>query len=66
MSDEQFKALRNDIAFYACLICSVVVNLGEHKWFAWVWLGLALIIQVFGKIRYKRSTAAGEQTKEGK
>lgn len=50
MTDLQLFTLRNDIALYAVMTCSVA----SRDWMSGVWLVLALIILVLGKIGRKR------------
>lgn len=57
MTDIQLFTLRNDIAYYACLICSVA----SHDWMSAVWLVIALVILVLGKVGRERNDIQGQQ-----
>lgn len=56
MTDLQLFTLRNDIAYYACMVCSVA----SRDWMGAVWLLIALVILVLGKVGRERSAALHE------
>lgn len=51
MSPDDLQTLRNDIAFYACLVCSVATR---DTTMAAVWIVLAICISVFSKFKRRR------------
>jgi hypothetical protein len=58
VSDYQFLTIRNDIAYYACIILAGVTASGP---FAWIWLAVALFL-LFNGQRLKRQLPQRQPT----